>query len=152
MVHLNSRPGAHMAAYANNHTIDRSGCSSAIPSDVLAVFDSFLPRPDNSAPRGLCCTSCYAYVMPPPPLRAPLTGSLSLFVCLLFVDALVCFRWLKDSCLRLLTFVASCERIIELEAVRDLVTGLETVIFWNSCCLLSALKWDIFDKPIVLCF
>lgn len=35
-----------MAAYANNHTID-SCCSSTIPSDaasdILAVFDSFLP-------------------------------------------------------------------------------------------------------------
>lgn len=145
----------HMAAYANNHTID-SGCSSAIPSDaasdILAVFDSFLPP---------TMAHLADYVAPPVmhtlcrPTRRSFDGPRALFVCLLFVDALVCFRWLKDSCLWLLTFVALRERIIELEAVRDLVTGLETVISYSSCLLsLLSLKCDLFltDFRVVLSY
>lgn len=90
-----------------------------------------------------------------PPHSALLWRARALFVCLLFVDALVCFRWLKDSCLWLLTFVAFRERIIELEAVRNLVTGLETVIFWacNSCLFSDVTQmWFILWQLFLCCF
>lgn len=83
-VYLYIGPGErarHMAAYANNHTID-SGCSSAIPSDaasdILAVFDSFLPP---------TMAHLADYVAPPVmhtlcrPTRRSFDGPRALFVC-----------------------------------------------------------------------
>lgn len=80
----------HMAAYANNHTID-SGCSSAIPSDaasdILAVFDSFLPP---------TMAHLADYVAPPVmhtlcrPTRRSFDGPRALFVCLFVVCWCTC--------------------------------------------------------------